>query len=384
MTAVPASIKTTQPPSLGSRRMIRVARVALALMCLVLGPWHVAANADDQPVRGVLIRPQRMTPDLAREWKSKGANSIVVLLDASNPTDWPATTQAAKTAGLDLWAWVEVGRNPKMADDHPTWMASPGSHHKDWRTRFPDAPVPRKDEVVKVWPWVPIGYEPAFEEHQRQVNQLLDQLPRECVGIFLNDLQAGPSSCGCGNDQCRWALDYGSASTAPKLAGDDIAARFVQAIRRGHPALGVIPVWVTECENADLPGEPAGTGHCGGVPCAKGACWPNYLRAWNPLLASGGPIALGAWSGAFRRDNSRWPETALTLFQNPPNSTLALPPERTITVVQGWGQSQSTTSTILERLRARSSGWVVSLDPIEQSWEPRVVATPLQSPNPKP
>src|SRR5205814_1020593 len=81
-------------------------------------------------------------------------------------------------------------------------------------------------------------------------------LPGRWSGVFLNDLQAGPSSCGCGNDQCRWALDYGAPATAPKTPGDDAAARAVAEVRTRFPDKAVIPVWVTECETVDLPGVP--------------------------------------------------------------------------------------------------------------------------------
>ena len=121
--------------------------------------------------------------------------------------------------------------------------------------------------------------------------------------MFLNDLQAGPSSCGCGNDQCRWALDYGTPSTAGKTPGDDAAARVVAELVARHPGKSIVPVWVTECETVDLPGAPGGTGLCGGVPCAKFDCWPRYVRNWNPLLkATDGPVAVALWPETFRRD----------------------------------------------------------------------------------
>ena len=34
---------------------------------------------------------------------------------------------------------------------------------------------------------------------------------------FLNDLQAAPSACGCGNTFCRWTPDYGPIRTATEL-----------------------------------------------------------------------------------------------------------------------------------------------------------------------
>ena len=81
----------------------------------------------------------------------------------------------------------------------------------------------------------------------------MGELPGNWAGVFLNDLQAGPSSCGCGNDQCRWALDYGSPPTAAKTPGDDAAAKIVAELSARHPGKVIIPVWVTECELADLP-----------------------------------------------------------------------------------------------------------------------------------
>ena len=77
----------------------------------------------------------------------------------------------------------------------------------------------------------------------------------------------------------------------------------------------------------DLPDAKDGTGLCGGVPCAKGDCWPRYVRNWNPLLkATDGPIALGLWPETFRRDPARWIETDLALFQKPPRGGTPLAP----------------------------------------------------------
>ncbi len=136
-------------------------------------------------------------------------------------------------------------------------MATPGGHHDDWRRRFPDAPSRRPGEVIKAWPWVPIGYAPAFDAHRSRMKALLAELPGDWPVAFVNDLQAGPSSCGCGNDQCRWALDYGSAATTTKTPGDDAAARLISEVRAAYPAKTIIPVWVTECETIDLPGKRA-------------------------------------------------------------------------------------------------------------------------------
>jgi hypothetical protein len=226
---------------------------------------------------------------------------------------------------------------------------------------------------------VPIGYAPAFDEHRKRLKTLLGDLPGMWSGVFLNDLQAGPSSCGCGNDQCRWALDYGSPPTTAKTPGDDAAARVVAELVVRHPGKAVVPVWVTECELADLPGADKGTGLCGGVRCAAADCWPRYARAWNPLLkATDGPIAVAVWAETFRRDPAHWFETGLTLFQKAPRGSDPLAPARTIAVVQAWDKPEATVDLLLSRVKREATGWVLALDLIDQSWEPRLVPVPRE------
>ena len=135
-----------------------------------------------------------------------------------------------------------------------------------------------------------------------------------------------------------------------------------------------MPVWVTECEPVDLPDAKGGTGLCGGVRCATGDCWPRYARAWNPLLkATDGPIAVAVWAECFRRDPAQWIETDLALFQNPPPTSNRLAATRTIAVVQAWEKDGATVGALLTRVKRAAAGWVIALDAIDQSWEPRLV-----------
>jgi hypothetical protein len=343
-----------------------------------LSAWG-KARADDSAisVRGILVNPERVNAEFLAAWKAKGASSVVVPLDPTTKRRWTEIADAARQAGMALWPWVEVARNPAMADAHPEWMAATGGHHHDWRRRFPSAPRAKEGEVIKAWPWVPIGYAPAFEAHRGQIDALLADLPGAWRGAFLNDLQAGPSSCGCGNDQCRWALDYGSPATAPRTPGDDAAARIVARLRRRHPGKMIIPVWVTECETVDLPGAKNGTGLCGGVRCATGDCWPRYARTWKALLkATDGPIALALWPETFHRDPTQWIDTDLALFQNPPAGGAPLPAGMAVAIIQAWNQPEATVDGLLARIKRLAPGWVLALDPIDQSWEPRTVRVP--------
>jgi hypothetical protein len=360
--------------------MFRLPLLLSVFAARILVPSGESHAAEPKPsMRGVLVGLDRVSPGFLAAWKSKGVNAVVVPLDDAAKPRWKPMAQTVDRAGMTLWPWVEVARNPAMADAHPEWMAAIGGHHDDWRRRFPDAPVAKRGEVIKAWPWVPIGYAPAFDAQRRRLKLLLGDLPRSWAGVFLNDLQAGPSSCGCGNDQCRWALDYGSPPTAAKTPGDDAAAKVVAELSAAHPGKVIIPVWVTECEFVDLPDAKGGTGLCGRVPCAANDCWPRYARNWNPLLkATDGPIALGVWPETFRRDAARWIESDLALFRTPPRGGSPLAPERTITVIQAWGKPQTPAIALPERIERAAAGWVLALDAIDQSWEPRSVPLPKE------
>jgi len=350
--------------------------LVLHFLCSEVRPDEVGPR-----VRGVLVRPERVEPAFLAAWKARGTTAIVVPLDEAAKRRWETIARDVERAGMTLWPWVEVARNPALADAHPEWMAAIGGHHDDWLRRFPKARAARPGEVVKAWPWVPIGYAPAFDSHRERLRTLLGDLPGTWSGAFLNDLQAGPSSCGCGNDQCRWALDYGARPTTAQTPGDDAAARLVAELVARHPGKAIVPVWVTECEPVDLPDAKGGTGLCGGVPCAQGDCWPRYVRQWNPLLkATDGPIALGLWPETFRRDPARWIETDLALFQKPPKGGTPLDPAKTIAIVQAWNLPEAGAIAVADRVKP--SGWVLALDPIDQSWEPRVVTISRWQPLP--
>ena len=354
---------------------------AMPLFALCVVSVAAVAPADEgRPderapgLRGVLVRRDRVTTEALASWKANGVMTVIVPLDEVTKREWGALAERVERAGLALWPWVEVARNPALADEHPEWLAAIGAHHDDWRRRFPNAPATKPGEVIKAWPWVPIGYAPALAAHRARLKALLGDLPGAWGGVFLNDLQAGPSSCGCGNDQCRWALDYGSPPTAPKAPGDDVAAQLVAELVARYPGKAVVPVWVTECQADDLPGAKPGTGLCGGVPCAKGDCWPRYVRSWNALRkATEGPIALALWPEVFQRDPAQWTPVAFGLFQNPPRGGVALAPEKTIAVVQAWEKPEAAVNVVLDRVKSSASGWVIALDPIDQSWEPRAV-----------
>src|SRR5262245_39021786 len=113
--------------------------IALALYILASSPEAGAAGSSP-PVRGVFVTPERLTPEFLAGWKAKGATAVVVALDEQTKGRWGAIANCVERAGMTLWPWIEVARNPALAAAHPEWMAATGGHHDDWRRRFPNAP----------------------------------------------------------------------------------------------------------------------------------------------------------------------------------------------------------------------------------------------------
>lgn len=364
--------------------------------CVLLGAWLLAlglnANAaradsatkDRKPLEGVIVEPEAVTGEKVAGWKKEGFQAVVVVLDDRHGA--AVLLKAAKAVAdhsLDLYYWIEVGRNPRMARAHPEWMASLGSHD-DWRKRFPKVPPPQKGEVAKAWPWVPIGYREGFDAHLARINQLLARLPVGYRGLLLNDLQGGPASCGCGNLQCRWAVDYHVPSTGTKLAGPDVAGKFLAEIGKSAKGKEVIPVWTIECQHEDLSAEkqrPKGgwsTGLCGSVHCFFGACSKKFAEQWSALHADRrGPTGVLLLHREFQRHRKEygaaggWIKEAVKYLEQTANP---FSQKRLWLVVQGYdvsAEEEAAVRRVAAQVQARAV--LVARTRIDQSYEPRIV-----------
>ena len=350
----------------------------IALFTFLSALWTVHAQSADR-VDIVLVEAQAATPAAIKQWKQEGFTAVAIVLDERlTPSTYRGIGQRVSEAGLHVYCWIEVGRNPRMAATNPRWMAALGSH-EDWQRNFPNFPEPGVGEVAKAFPWVPIGYRETFDAHLARIELLLQRGPETWRGLLLNDLQAGPSACGCGNLQCRWAIDYNVPPTATKLEGDDVAARFIGEVRKRVGGKPVIPVWTTECSEADLPadknnGRP-GTGFCGTVGCAKSACSEVFTRQWSAVVSTNeGPIALLATHTPLQRTQKQfgggpgWVTNAVAYLNQtvPSNKGKMIPKERLWAVVEGEEGRQVA-------IKAGLGGVIVARTSIEQSYEPRMV-----------
>ncbi len=337
---------------------------------------HSDTSVYAPPLKGALLTPAAATASRLAELKREGTNALVLSLDGNPPPNAvkDAAARAARN-GLSLYFWIEVARNPRMADAHPEWMASLQGH-PEWRRLFPSAPHAGPGEVIKNYPWVPILYKESFDAHLNRIGALLKYLP-PAHGVFLNDLQAAPSACGCGNTLCRWTSDYGPVLTAARL-GDDAAARFVEKMRKIAPGSEVIPVWTTECEEHDQ----AKGAACDGVGCFPGTCWHASVRQLMPVIRQAKRIGALLPYRAFQRADARygfeagWIKSGIESLAKMPPARNGEPvsANRVVAILQGWNVTDAQRNAQIERSNeAGAGGWVMAYAPIEQSWEPRLV-----------
>jgi hypothetical protein len=360
---------------------------ALLVVSMAAAQLPVApSQAKGTPVEIVLVEAEQVTPAAVSQWRQERFQAVAVVLDEqTSEARYRELAGHISDGGLGLYCWTEVAWNRKLAAAHPRWMAALGSH-QDWLKNFKHFPEPGIGEVAKAFPWVPISYREAFDAHLARIEQLLKRAPLGWRGLLLNDLQAGPSSCGCGNLQCRWAVDYFVPPTATKLEGDDVAARFVAEVRKRAGEKAVIPVWTTECEEVDLPpdkhqGKP-GTGLCGTVGCATGACPDVFTRQWS-ALASGhdGPICLLALHAALRRTAMEfgggpgWVTNAIAYLDKtlPAHGGKAVSPGRLWVVVEDARNADGVAARELAA-KAGVGAVIVVRAKIEQSYEPRIIS----------
>jgi hypothetical protein len=337
------------------------------------------------PLQIVLVEAEMVTPATVSQWKKDRFQAVAVILNERiDKAAYLETGRRISEGGLDLYCWIEVARNAALAANHPRWMASLGSH-EDWQKNFPKSPAPENGQVAKAFPWVPIGYREAFDAHLTRIEQLLQRAPPGWRGLLLNDLQAGPSSCGCGNLQCRWALDYHVASTATKLEGPDVAARFVAQVRQRVAGKAVVPVWTTECAEVDLPvkkslGRPS-TGLCGTVSCATGTCPTAFSHQWSALTSKDdGPIGLLALHTTLQRTQKEfgggpgWLTNAMAYLDQtlPAHGGKSIPSHRLWLVVEGFRPDEEANARQLAT-KAGVGAVIVARTRIDQSYQPRMV-----------
>jgi hypothetical protein len=212
---------------------------------------------------------------------------------------------------------------------------------------------------------------------------LVGLVPTGYRGILLNDLQGGPSSCGCGNLQCRWAIDYGVRGTTETIPGNDVAAQFIAEVKNLVHEGQVIPVWTTECEKQDmaigkLPDQNWTTGYCGGVDCFNN-CRDRFAEQWSALHSQhDGPTAILLLHKQFKRNRNEydhsndWIAHAVGYLQQ--KEIARVKPKSLWLVIQGFDVTRDEEAAARRSAKTMAAEMViVARTRIDQSYEPRVV-----------
>src|SRR5262249_43086252 len=139
--------------SLSRGRIAGLAAIAIfsiVLAQLLAQPTSAKAAALDL----VLVDAGSVTPTPISQWKGEGFKAVAVVLEEqTGGATYRDLDRRLSESGLDLYWWIEVARNPKLAAAHPRWMAALGMH-PDWQKNFPNLPEIKAGEVAKAFPWV--------------------------------------------------------------------------------------------------------------------------------------------------------------------------------------------------------------------------------------
>lgn len=337
----------------------------------------VSLRGEAEAYRGIVVSADQIDEVRIAEWQEQKLCVALLLTDPDQSAKELAAARRIVEAGLELEYFIEVAHCPSLAEKHPEWLASLQGH-EEWRRLFPDFPKLKPNQVVKVEPWVPILYRESFEAHLNRVESLLKGKP-SAKRIWLNDLQAAPSACGCGHPLCRWTTDYGPIKTATPL-GADAAANFVTAVRKLVPGIEVTPVFAPECE-ADDQHET-----CGGVGCYEGACWKEWTKQLDAFAGVVETVGAACFYKEFDRDHQRygdeaaWVKVAVDSFAEMPKirKGRGVPSLRVVAVLQGWEVTEEQVQAqVAQANSAGTRGWLIVKTPLDQSWTPRLYS--LQS-----
>ena len=349
--------------------------VAWALLAAGCALPTSSPSAKGEAFRGVLLETDAAWPGAFGSpgaLRNAGYNAVAIpVREQSSAEAVSKLSREIENAGLEAWLWIPVSRNPDLASRKPEWVGGMGAH-EDWRRRFPSAPTPGPGERVGVHPWTPIRYEEVFADRLEHVTDFVRRAGARRV--FLSALQAVPSACGCGNDQCRWEADY-AMENGPRQVEGSPSALFLSRLRNRLPDVRWVPVLVTECEEEDGPGR--ATGRCGSVECFQGLCWEAWSREIDPVVREDdGPVGLLLASKTLGREGSRpWVRRAFELARDKPAShgREGIPARRVYAIVEGGARPEGDRPAIEEALEAGAAGVLVTPAPIDESWEPRLV-----------
>jgi hypothetical protein len=136
-----------------------------------------------------------------------------------------------------------------------------------------------------------------------------------------------------------------------------------------------IPIWTTECEQADKQEA------CGGADCSAGMCWSAWTRQIAVVSVQTPVIGVSCFYKAHERDLARygdkagWIKLAIDFFQTVPSKHNAnpIPTSRLVAVLQGWNVNEEEIAAQISQATAADVRGILLVEtPIDQSWEPKM------------
>ena len=335
------------------------------------------SGCDEKVGRAVLLTAKMISDDELDDCRERGLEVVLLIQSLDNNTKVAAKRVKETLGRVDYF--FEVARNETIANKHPLWMASIQGHG-EWMRLFPGFVKPGKNEIVKVYPWVPIFYAEAQKAHLERIAFAIKNLPAP-NRVWLNDVQGAPSACGCGHPLCRWTSDYGKVLTATKM-GDEAPANFITKVQSVVGSAKIIPILTSECEKDDEHTT------CGGVGCFEGACWKAFSRQLDLVATKVDHIGVACFYKEFDRDLERygqeagWVKFALQSFESMPKlrDGKGVPTDRLIAVLQGWNVNNEELDHQIKIAQSTNvAGILICKAKIEQDWQPKVIKLPANS-----
>ncbi len=325
-----------------------------------------------------------LTTERLGEFARQG--EVVVLDLAADESTLREACAAARAAGVAIWGWIEVARDPAATASHPEWMHAP--QHHEWLQAFPDYRAQGGAHPAVVADWICVNNRAAFEYAHARVCSLVQAAP-PLDGLLLNDIQGPPAGCGCGNILCRsWDNSPGDKIAPTPYVMPDVY--FSQVFWRAcaeslsklptHPLSidRVVPILCGECEI----GIPMGKvfspddllNNCRGINCSN-VCslhyWPGMVRAF--AQDRGGPAAVGLLTPykLFGRDMPLYGDTAAWVGASQTHYHTCDPVANLIAVIQGWDVSEDELSAQVAQAAENGAKGVLALEePLDQSYHP--------------
>lgn len=331
-------------------------------------------------------KPARATINTIRLREMAERAETLVLDLAAESALLHLTAAAAREHGVDVWGWIEVGRDPAAAGAHPDWMHAP--QHHEWLQAFPDYRAQGGRHPALVSDWICVNNRKAFDYALKRVQTLVQAAP-PLDGVLLNDIQGPPAGCGCGNILCRsWDNSPGdkiapTPYTNPDLFFSEVFWRACADALAGHPEKPlprerVVPILCGECEIGIPMGaafSPDGVlNNCRGIDCSN-VCslhyWPAMVRAFAP--ERGGPSAVGLLTPykLFGRDLSLYGSTAAWVQASLTHYHSCEPTARLTAVIQGWEvTAEELEAQTAQAVAGHADGLLILEEPLDQSYHP--------------